>query len=73
MLGKLGKVLPVEPDGDGDVLLRRCELIADLAGQQLIELWAHGALLESVFKGWTWGAKVLPGQGSAESGTAGGL
>jgi hypothetical protein len=38
VLGKLAKVLPVEPRGNGDVLVRGGEFIANLAGQQFIEL-----------------------------------
>ena len=45
VLRQPGQVLPVEPGRDGNVLLRGSELYANLAGQQVVELLAHGVLL----------------------------
>jgi hypothetical protein len=41
MLRELGKVLVVEPDRDGDVLLGSGELVANLLLEQLVELAGH--------------------------------
>lgn len=44
--GQLGKVLAVEPDRHGDVLVGGGELVAHLAGEQLVEsLGGHRFLL----------------------------